>query len=90
VLRWLVLYNVAAGLVAVVAGAGLWWPRPWAVRLAWTLAGAHGVVLFALITIWGAGGQVAPDSLAAMALRALVWGAIALITARALGTDRPR
>lgn len=42
VLTWLVEYNVAAGVVGVVAGAGLWRRRGWAVRLAGTLAALPG------------------------------------------------
>jgi hypothetical protein len=80
--RWLVLYNVAAGLVGVGAGAGLWGLHVWALRLARALGLAHGVVLVALLAWWVAGGAVAPDSLLAMLLRTAVWTSIALLAAR--------
>lgn len=82
VLPWLVIYNVAAGLVAVVAGIGLWLFRRWAIGLAWTLGAAHTVVLMVLIASRSAGRSVATDSVLAMALRAVVWVSIALVAAK--------
>jgi hypothetical protein len=84
VLHWLVIYNVAAGFVGVVAGAGLWLSRGWAVDLARTLAGFHGAVLVVLIARWAIGIPVAIDSLVAMLLRTLVWASIAAVTRRAV------
>lgn len=84
VLNWLVLYNVAAGLVGVVAGAGLWLRRLWAVELAWTLTAFHGGVLVVLIAWWAAGSAVAFESLLAMLLRFLVWASIAVVSRRAV------
>lgn len=84
VLHWLVIYNVAAGFVGVVAGAGLWLSRGWAVDLARTLAGFHGAVLVVLIARWAIGAPVAIDSLVAMLLRTLVWASIAAVTCRAV------
>lgn len=84
VLHWLVIYNVAAGFVGVVAGAGLWRSRGWAVDLARTLAGFHGAVLVVLIARWAIGVPVAIDSLVAMLLRTLVWASIAAVTRRAV------
>ena len=81
VLHWLVMYNVAAGVVGVVAGAGLWRPRRWAVDLARTLAGFHGAVLVVLIAWWVTGRPVATDSLLAMLLRTVVWVSIAGVSA---------
>ena len=83
VLHWLVIYNVAAGFVGVVAGAGLWRLRWWAVDLARTLAGLHGAVLVVLIAWWATGRPVAVDSLLAMLLRTLVWVSIAVVARRA-------
>lgn len=85
VLTWLVEYNVAAGIVGVVAGAGLWRIRGWAVRLAGTLAVFHGLVLVILLTLLGGGRPVAVDSVVAMLLRTAVWSAIAAVTRRARG-----
>jgi len=84
VLQWLVIYNVAAGFVGVVAGTGLWRPHWWAIGLARTLAGFHGAVLVVLIGWWATGRPVAPDSLVAMLLRTLVWASIAVVTRRAV------
>lgn len=85
VLPWLVGYNLAAGIIGVVAGAGLWWLRQWAVALAWVLAALHASVLLGLIA-WRAGeGVVANDSLVAMTLRTVVWAAIAIVAHRAAG-----
>jgi hypothetical protein len=83
VLHWLVIYNVAAGFAGVVAGAGLWRLRWWAVDLARTLAGLHGAVLVVLIAWWATGRPVAVDSLLAMLLRTLVWVSIAVVARRA-------
>jgi hypothetical protein len=84
VLHWLVVYNVAAGFVGVIAGAGLWLLRQWAVELAWTLAALHGGVLVVLIAWWATGRPVAFDSLLAMLLRTLVWASIAVVSRRAV------
>lgn len=84
VLYWLVIYNVAAGFVGVVAATGLWLVRWWAVDLARTLAGFHGAVLGVLIALWATGRPVAADSLLAMLLRTLVWVSIAVIARRAV------
>jgi hypothetical protein len=81
VLPWLVIYNVAAGLVAIVAGTGLWLSRRWAIGLAWTLAGTHTLVLMVLIGSRGAGRSVATESVLAMLLRTIVWVSIALVAA---------
>lgn len=84
VLHWLVIYNVAAGFAGVVAGAGLWSFRQWAVDLARTLAGFHATVLVVLITLFAVGRPVAIDSLVAMLLRTLVWASITVLTRRAV------
>lgn len=83
VLPWLVGYNVAAGIAAAVAGAGLWWLRSWAVWLARTLAVLHGAVLILLLGRLVSGGSVAVDSVMAMLIRAALWGWIAVVTSRA-------
>lgn len=83
VLPWLVRYNVAAGVVGVIAGIGVWRGRPWGGTLASALAGAHLVVLLALVGLRVSGGAVAVDSLAAMLLRSLAWLTIAAGARRA-------
>lgn len=88
VLRWLVVYNVAAGAAGVLAGAGLWGLRSWASRLTRLLAAAHGVVLAVLVVFRVTDRPVAWDSLTAMLLRVVVWTAIAVVAARARITSR--
>jgi hypothetical protein len=90
VLHWLVIYNVAAGVVGVVAGAGLWLLRWWAVALAGTLAGFHGAVLVVLMALSATGRPVAADSLLAMLLRTLVWVSIAVVVRRAVQPRKRR
>jgi hypothetical protein len=87
VLPWLVLYNVAAGLVGVAVGAGLWLVRRWAIAGSSLLAAAHLSVLIVLIALRTSGAEVANDSLVAMTLRSVVWAVIALLARRAA---RPR
>ncbi len=86
VLPWLVIYNIAAGIVGVVVAPGLWKPRGWAVHFARGLASAHGAVFAVLVARWVAGAAVANTSLMAMLLRTAVWVAIAIVTARALAS----
>lgn len=81
VLRWLVIYNVAAGIAGVVVGVLLWRSTSRSVVLARMLAGLHGAVLVVLIARWTTGRPVATDSMAAMLLRTGVWIAIALVAA---------
>lgn len=88
VLRWLLVYNVAAGAAGVLAGAGLWRLRNWATRLTRFVAAAHGVVLAVLMVLWVTDRPVALDSLIAMLLRVVVWTAIAAVVTRARTTSR--
>jgi hypothetical protein len=88
VLWWLVVYNVAAGAAGVLAGAGLWGVRDWAPPLTRALAGAHALVLAALLVLWVTGRPVASDSLMAMLLRVVVWTAIAAVVTRARTASR--
>ncbi len=48
VLRWLVIYNVAAGIAGVVVGLLLWRSASRSVVLTRMLAGLHGAVLVML------------------------------------------
>ncbi len=79
VLRWLVIYNVAAGIAGVVVGLLLWQSRSRSVVLARMLAGMHAAVLVVLLALWTTGRPVATDSLAAMLLRTSVWISIAVV-----------
>jgi hypothetical protein len=79
VLRWLVIYNVAAGIAGVIVGLLLWRSLSRSVGLVRMLAGMHATVLVVLIGLWATSRPVATDSLAAMLLRTGVWTAIALV-----------
>lgn len=83
VVPWLVVYNVIAGLVAVVAASGLWRRRVWAITSARLLVVAHGAVLLALVVMRVASAAVADESLAAMSFRVALWLAIAVVASRA-------
>ena len=73
VLHWLVIYNVSLGVVSVLAGAGLWRLRPWAISLAGLVAISHGFVLAVLIVFFISGKSVAYQSILAMLFRTTVW-----------------
>jgi hypothetical protein len=82
VLSWLVQYNVAAGAIGVLVALGIWRGRSSAGVAAWAVAAAHGGVFLALLVIRRTGDVVANDSLVAMALRTIVWLAVALVAHR--------
>lgn len=82
VLRWLVVYNVAAGAAGVIAGAGVWGARSWSLLSARLLAGGHAATLVTLVAMRAMGSPVARDSLAAMTFRTALWLAIAAVAAR--------
>jgi lysylphosphatidylglycerol synthetase-like protein (DUF2156 family) len=73
VLDWLVIYNVSLGVVSVVAGAGLWRLRSWAISLASLIAVSHGFVLALLTAFFMSGKSVAYQSILAMLFRTTVW-----------------
>jgi len=78
VLHWLVIYNVSLGVVSVLAGAGLWRLRPWAISLAGLIAVSHAFVLALLIVFFMSGKSVAHQSILAMVFRTTVWVGIFL------------
>jgi uncharacterized membrane protein (DUF2068 family) len=78
VLHWLVIYNVSLGVVSVIAGAGLWRLRPWAISMAGLIAASHAFVLAALIVFFLSGRPVAHQSVLAMLFRTTVWVGIFL------------
>ena len=78
-------FNFLAGFAYVLAGAGLWLRRPWALWLALAIAAATALVFAAFGVHVLAGGAYAPRTvaaMAAMALRTLVWAAIAAVAWR--------
>lgn len=72
-------FNFIAGFAYVVAGAGLWLQRRWAVRLAIFIAVATLVVFAAFAVHIAFGGAYAQRTPIAMALRSVVWIVIAAI-----------
>jgi hypothetical protein len=73
VLPWLVLYNVAMGVVSVVAGAGMWQQREWSITLAVNILTLHGIVFLGLIGLNQFGQAVAMISIFAMLFRTFTW-----------------
>jgi uncharacterized membrane protein (DUF2068 family) len=76
ILTWLVMYNVALGLVSVAAGIGLWTKRSWGRRLAAIILILHSSVFLAVFMMFEFGKEVAFQSVMAMLFRTVVWLAI--------------
>jgi hypothetical protein len=78
-------FNFIAGFAYVIAGAGLLAWRRWAARLSAVIA----VTTIAVFAAFGmhvlAGGAFELRTVGAMAMRSLVWAAIAVAACRALG-----
>jgi hypothetical protein len=79
---FVVWFNFAAGFAYVVAGAGLWLQRRWALWLAIAIALATGIVFAAFGAHVYAGGQYKQVTVFAMTLRTTLWLAIAVIVSR--------
>ena len=75
-------FNFAAGFAYVVAGAGLWLQRLWAVRLAAAIAAATLLVFAAFGVHVMTGGAYEMRTVAAMTLRSVVWLGIAWLASR--------
>lgn len=74
---WVLWFNFLAGLAYVVAGVGLWQQRRWAARLALAIAAATALVFVAFGVHVLAGGAYEQRTVLALALRTLLWAAIA-------------
>jgi hypothetical protein len=79
VIPWLVWYNVAMGVVSVVAGVGMWMRRAWSISLGVNILVFHGVVFFGLIGMQRYGQAVAANSIFAMMFRTFTWIVIYLL-----------
>ncbi len=79
VLTWLVLYNVALGVVSVIAGFGLWIKRRWGSVLAALILLCHGIVFLSLMVMYMLGMTVARISIMAMLIRTAIWFAIYMV-----------
>jgi hypothetical protein len=78
-------FNFLAGFAYVAAGVGLFWSKRRAAQLAALIAVATVLVFAAFGLHVLAGGGYATRTVGAMALRSLVWIAIAVVACRALG-----
>ena len=74
-------FNFIAGFAYVVAGAGLWLQRSWAVRLSIAIAVSTVAVFVAFAVHVIFGGAYAQRTLIAMTARSTIWIAIATIGA---------
>ncbi|GKY89121.1 hypothetical protein [Sinisalibacter aestuarii] len=85
IVPFVVWFNLFAGVAYLVAAAGLWLARRWAVPLAWAITAATAAVAVAFgWQVWQ-GVAFEPRTVGALALRTLVWlviSAIASVRAR--------
>lgn len=72
-------FNFVAGFAYVLAGVGIWLQERWGVRLAIAIATATLGVFVAFGVHVAAGGAYEQRTLIAMALRSVVWVAIAAV-----------
>jgi hypothetical protein len=79
VIPWLVWYNVAMGVVSVVAGIGMWMRRAWSISLSVNVLAFHGIVFVGLIGMRQYGQAVAMNSIYAMMFRTFTWIVIYLL-----------
>ena len=79
VIPWLVWYNVAMGVVSVVAGVGIWMRRAGSISLSVNILVFHGIVFFGLIGMQQYGQAVARNSIFAMMFRTFTWIVIYLL-----------
>lgn len=75
-------FNFLAGFAYVIAGAGLWLRRRWAVWLALAIAAATAAVFAAFGVHIYAGGAYELRTVIAMSVRTLVWATISFIAWR--------
>ena len=88
VVGFVLWFNFLAGFGYVAAGAGLWFGRPWAAWLAAAIATATLLVFAAFGVHVALGGAFEARTVGALALRSLVWLAIAGLACRRLGCRR--
>lgn len=77
-------FNFLAGFAYVIAGAGLWLRRRWAVWLAAAIAATTATVFAAFGAYIYAGGAYEMRTVIAMSFRTLVWVALAAVAWRGL------
>ena len=82
VVPFVLWFNFLAGFAYVAAGFGLWRRSPWARPLALAIALATAAVLAAFLWLVWSGGAYEMRTMVAMALRLMVWVAIATVAGR--------
>jgi hypothetical protein len=91
---YIVWFNFLAGFAYVAAGIGLWRRKPWAAGMSLGLALLTALFFAALGGHIAAGAAYEMRTVAAMALRTLLWMGIAALAcaplARAMRRTRPR
>jgi hypothetical protein len=75
-------FNFLAGFTYVIAGAGLWLRRRWAVWLAAAIAAATATVFAAFGVHIYTGGAYEIRTVVAMSVRTLVWVAVSVVAWR--------
>ncbi len=76
----LIVYNTVAGMLALIAGIGLWKKKRWALQLTAVIAGAHLFVLTLVSFGYIKEGPVAIEILYAIVFRVIVWIVIVVLT----------
>ena len=83
VLRWLVVYNLVAGVVSALVGGAVLARRPWAARAAVLVTAVHVLVLLILIGLRATDSPVASASIGAMTFRSSAWVVVTLLAWKA-------
>ena len=71
ILSWLPVYNFAVGLLTLIPAVLLWINHQYALAASIVTFGIHTIILLLLLTVFR--GQVATQSIGAMAFRVIVW-----------------
>ena len=86
-LDWLLLYNIALGVLSLGVGAAILFRRVWSPVAALGIAAPHAVVLVVVAVLW-ASSAAASDSVGAMVFRTVAWLVVA-VTAWAALRSKP-
>jgi len=78
VLQWLVIYNVAAGVLSIGAAVMLWQKNKLSMTSAIVIFIAHTFVLVLLVTVFSE--VAAIDSMKAMIFRSVIWITIIILS----------
>ena len=79
---FVVWFNFLAGFIYLVAGAGLWLKKQWAIRLSIFIAVATVIVFISFGIAILTGQDYEMRTVAAMSLRTFIWSVISLIAYR--------